>query len=108
MPKSLQDFDYRHFSNHLKPAEIIRYLKLLENTPHPLKCIIKKEIDLGNKITNISQGWSEPDSVVITLQNAFSKIYQMKGVTHTPINNIHYGKDQYSTQNELHIVIGPF
>ena len=63
---------------------------------HPeLRKIVEHELNLGNKIFEISSGWGGPTSILVILEFPFKKSYAITNIEHLEVNDPHYWKSEY-------------
>ncbi|WP_051224159.1 hypothetical protein [Flavobacterium tegetincola] len=67
----------------------------VNNFSATLKRILDKEITLGNKIVETSEGWPHANSIMVFLEKPFFQKYQLEKIEYRHINDPHYWKEEY-------------
>lgn len=98
-------FDNNSFSQTLLPREITQYTDLLQRLNPGLTEILQEEINHGNKIVNVSTGWPEDKSIVVSVSLPFHKQHEREGITFEISNDPHYWKQGYSSKNPKHLLV---
>jgi len=60
-----------------------------------LKSIVKSELSLGNKISEVSTAWGGQEALLIVMAFPFKKTYTETGVIYHELNDPHYWKAEY-------------
>ena len=69
-----------------------------------IKNIVESEISHGNKIVEISEGWTKSYSILVALKFPFVKTYQALGLEYRDIDDHHWWKAEYYDPETSHIV----
>jgi hypothetical protein len=80
----------------------------LEKFSIVLTGILQEETALGNKVVETSEGWPEPETILVFLALPFSKTYQLPGVEFRELNDPHWWKSEYIERATHHILACKF
>ena len=76
----------------------------LDNFSLTLTKILNQEIELGNEIKEISKGWPNENSIIISLKKPFNNDYNFENVEFRNIDDPHYWKAEYFDKSTSHIL----
>jgi len=90
------------------PNDILKSIKILENLNGSLKEILFDELKEGNRIFDVTTGWPKPDSIIVQTRYSFKKRYKKEGIAFKKLDDPHYWKYEYSSNNPIHLLVCPF
>ena len=94
----------------IHPSHIFEIDKKIANAlllNQELSNIVEAELKSGNLISDISTGWPEDKSVVVSFSKKISSEHSLsKNIEYSCLNDPHYWTHQYTTKKPIHMVIG--
>ncbi|MBK1877086.1 hypothetical protein [Pelagicoccus mobilis] len=99
-------FDSSHFK--ATASMVDQMIALLDEFAPELKAILQAEIKEGNKISEVSKGWPETNSIFVQTSRPFKKRYDEPKIEYKNLNDPHYWKEEYTTKNKRNLLVCPF